>query len=106
MILAFGLLALDIVIATSFLPGYNASSSVGGVDGCLSGEGGAVLLGTITISGAKIPADSRGCFFFSDLQPGIHNMSIKVGDQTLEKAVQIKRGQATHLGKIEFILIP
>jgi hypothetical protein len=103
LILAFGLLVIDIVIASSFRPGYNDSSLVGGLDGCLVDGSGSALLGTITVSGVKISTDANGCFFYPDLQPGIHNMVIHIGSQDWENAVQIKKGEAHHLGQIEIM---
>jgi hypothetical protein len=101
LIIAYTLLVMDICALTTLAPQLDDSSVVGGVDGCLVDSAGEPVLAVITISGAARLTGTDGCFFFPNLQPGIHNMTITLSDKTeVRHAVRISRGRATAMGSI------
>jgi hypothetical protein len=90
-----------IVLALSARSLGISSGKPGGLDGCITNAAGEPITGTAQVENIQrsIPAD--GCFFFTELPPGEHDLLIQTSSGLVKKqVVKIVSGQAVGLGTI------
>jgi len=101
LIIAYALLVMDICVICTLAGRFDDPGNLGGVDGCLVDLTGRPVMAVVTISGASRLTDADGCFFFYNLQPGFHNFTITLSNESeLRQSVRITRKRATHIGDI------
>jgi hypothetical protein len=73
----------------------------GGLDGCIVNAAGEPVTGTTQVEKTQRSTFADGCFFFAELSPGKHELTIKTsGGSVTSQMVEIISGQAVALGKI------
>jgi hypothetical protein len=77
------------------------SGEPGGLDGCIVNAAGEPITGTVQADNSQRLALVDGCFFFPELSPGKHELTIELTDgSVIKQAVEIVSGQAVELGTI------
>ena len=77
------------------------SGEPGGLDGCIVNAAGEPITGTAQADNTQRLAFADGCFFFPELSPGKHELTIELSDGlVIKQAVEIVSGQAVGLGTI------
>jgi hypothetical protein len=93
------LLVVVIVLSLRVLGVF--SGEPGGLDGCIVNAAGEPIAGTAQVDNTQRLAFADGCFFFSELSPGKHKLTIELTDgSVIKQAVEIVSGQAVELGTI------
>jgi hypothetical protein len=93
------LLVIVLVLSLRALGVFSGES--GGLDGCVVNTSGEPMTATAQTEKTQRSTAADGCFFFSELTPGKHELIIEVADGSIVKqAVEIVSGQAVGLGKI------
>jgi hypothetical protein len=96
-----GVLSVIMLLLSARVLGPSFLSEPGGLDGCLANASGEPVTGTVRVGSITHPVYDDGCFFFAELSPGAHELTIETSDGTiLKQAVEIVPGQAVELGVI------
>ena len=92
---------LVVVLALSLRVLGAFSGEPGGLDGCVVNAAGEPITATARADNAQRLTSVDGCFFFPELSPGKHELTIEVsGGSSFKQAVEIVSGQAVELGTI------
>ena len=93
-------IALDIFLA-AFLLVPKQSSEPGGLDGCVLNSDGKPVSATVQVDNISKSTYEDGCFFFPNLPPGEHQMTIQTTDgQTIMRSIVIVSREAVIVGDI------
>jgi hypothetical protein len=77
------------------------SGEPGGLDGCIVNVAGGPITGTAQVDNTQRLTSADGCFFFAELTPGKHELTIEAsGGLVIKQTVEIISGQAVGLGTI------
>jgi len=96
-----GVLSVIVLLLAVRVLGPSFFGEPGGLDGCLANGSGEPVTGTVRVGNVANSVHEDGCFFFAELAPGAHELTIETSDGTiLKQAVEIVPGQAVELGVI------
>jgi hypothetical protein len=77
------------------------SGEPGGLDGCIVNAAGEPITATVRADNTQRVTSADGCFFFPELSPGKHELTMEVSDgSVIKQTVEIVSGQAVGLGTI------
>jgi hypothetical protein len=92
---------LVVVLALSLRVLGAFSGEPGGLDGCIVNAAGEPVMATARADNTQRLTSADGCFFFPELSPGKHELTIEVsGGSVIRQGVEIVSGQAVGLGTI------
>lgn len=95
------LLVIVLVLSVRVLGGSLFLGEPGGLDGCIVNAAGEPMMGTAQVDASRRPTSADGCFYFAELSPGKHELTIKAsGGYVTIQSVEIISGQAVGLGTI------
>jgi hypothetical protein len=95
------LLVIVLVMSVRVLGGSLFLGEPGGLDGCIVNAAGEPMIGTAQVDASQRPTSADGCFYFAELSPGEHELTIKASDGYVTiQSVEIISGQAVGLGTI------
>ncbi len=95
------LLVIVLVLSVRVLGGSLFLGEPGGLDGCIVNAAGEPIMGTAQVDASRRPTSADGCFYFAELSPGKHELTIKAsGGYVTIQSVEIISGQAFGLGTI------